>query len=145
MSKINADKLARYIIYYGDIKGTNITMSKLQKLLFFIQKEYIKQTGELLFNEEFEAWEYGPIIPSIYFAYCANGTLSLYCYDEGDGDADLTETDIQIVNSVLDEKMNYNFPRLSKESRAEKVWRDHVSEEPWYRVIKNEELLKAYT
>ena len=45
--------------------GKQIDEMKLHKLLYFIQRECIIQTGEPMFNESFAAWRYGPVIVSI--------------------------------------------------------------------------------
>jgi len=37
----------------------------IQKLIYFAYLEGIKQ-GCLLFKEEFEAWEHGPVLPSLF-------------------------------------------------------------------------------
>lgn len=44
----------------------DITPMKMQKLLYFVYKEYLKQTDCPLFEERFEAWKYGPVIDSVY-------------------------------------------------------------------------------
>lgn len=43
-----------------------VSPMKLQKLLYFVYRDYLKKTGEPLFSERFEAWPYGPVLPSIY-------------------------------------------------------------------------------
>nr|DAK45685.1 MAG TPA: hypothetical protein [Caudoviricetes sp.] len=43
-----------------------ISPMKLQKLIYILFKEYLKKTGKLLFTERFEAWQYGPVLPSVY-------------------------------------------------------------------------------
>lgn len=43
-----------------------VTPMKLQKLLYFVYRDYLKTTGHELFSEKFEAWPYGPVLPSIY-------------------------------------------------------------------------------
>ncbi|MBR6647500.1 MAG: DUF4065 domain-containing protein, partial [Clostridia bacterium] len=43
-----------------------LTPMKLQKLIYFLYKEYLKTTGERLFTESFEVWQYGPVIASVY-------------------------------------------------------------------------------
>ena len=42
---------------------------KLQKLLFYAYAWYVAQTGKILFEEDFEAWPWGPvvIVKSIYY------------------------------------------------------------------------------
>gem|GEM_PF-20528 len=42
---------------------------KLQKLLYFAQGISFRMTGEELFEEDFQAWPHGPVVPSVYKAY----------------------------------------------------------------------------
>ena len=44
----------------------NISPMKLQKLVYILYKEYLKETGYKLFSEKFEAWKYGPVLPNLY-------------------------------------------------------------------------------
>ncbi len=46
-----------------------ISNMKLQKLLYFAQGHALAVLGKSLFAEEFEAWEHGPVLPSIYKKY----------------------------------------------------------------------------
>ncbi len=43
-----------------------ITPLKMQKLVYFLYKNYLQTTDEKLFSERFETWKYGPVVPSIY-------------------------------------------------------------------------------
>jgi len=43
-----------------------ITPMKLQRLLYFIYRDYLIETDQSLFSERFEAWKYGPTLSSIY-------------------------------------------------------------------------------
>ena len=38
---------------------------KLHKLLYFTQREYLIQKGEPMFDAQFEAWKYGPVMVQI--------------------------------------------------------------------------------
>ena len=46
-----------------------VTPMKLQKLLYFSACEYIRLTGEDLFSERFSVWQYGPVLPSVYYEF----------------------------------------------------------------------------
>jgi len=46
--------------------GDTMTHLKLQKLLYFSQAWYLANTGEALFDEDFQAWAHGPVVRSIY-------------------------------------------------------------------------------
>ena len=49
--------------------GELITNLKLQKLLYYHQGFHLALFGKPLFEEQIEAWTYGPVVPSIYFKY----------------------------------------------------------------------------
>jgi len=46
--------------------GSGVTQMKLQKMIYFLYRDYLKETGLPLFCERFEAWEYGPVLDIIY-------------------------------------------------------------------------------
>ena len=52
--------------------GKKIDEMKLHKLLYFVQRESFIQTGVPLFNEEFEAWKFGPVMTEIRWRYKVN-------------------------------------------------------------------------
>lgn len=54
---------ASYIIrrYKKDF-GTDIDEMKLHKLLYFAQRESLIMRGEPMFDADFEAWKYGPVV-----------------------------------------------------------------------------------
>lgn len=43
-----------------------VSPMKLQKLIYILYKEYLKRTGLKLFTENFEVWQYGPVLPNVY-------------------------------------------------------------------------------
>lgn len=57
------------------IKMSKYTLSplKIQKLIYLIAGVYLAHYNKSLFNEHFEAWNYGPIIPSVYHKLKING------------------------------------------------------------------------
>lgn len=46
-------------------KGYPLNTSKLQKILYFMQKEHLKKYNVPVFDEDIVAWECGPAIPSV--------------------------------------------------------------------------------
>lgn len=43
-----------------------ITPMKLQKILYFVASEYQKLTGQVLLEESFAMWAYGPVLYSVF-------------------------------------------------------------------------------
>lgn len=62
----SAMAVANRFISLGLQHGMPLTQMKLQKLIFFAQGWHMAIYGEPLFKEDFEAWDYGPVIPRIY-------------------------------------------------------------------------------
>jgi uncharacterized phage-associated protein len=42
---------------------------KLQKLVFLVAGEYLALTGKPIFGDPIEAWDYGPVVHTVYVAY----------------------------------------------------------------------------
>lgn len=66
-----------FILFYEDSKGRSVSNLRLQKLLYFIQAKFLKETNSPCFTEEMRAWKYGPVIPTIYQKYRGYGALSI--------------------------------------------------------------------
>lgn len=49
--------------------GDSITHLKLQKLIYYSQAWALVLNGKPLFEEDFEAWTHGPVIPEVYEQY----------------------------------------------------------------------------
>lgn len=50
-----------------ELSGNNdLTNLKLQKILYFAQVEFLKETNKPLFDEPIEAWQYGPVVRNVY-------------------------------------------------------------------------------
>ena len=62
---------ARYFIKraYEDGIEAEMTNMKVQKLLYYAQSLHLALYDEPLFDEEMQAWRYGPVCPPAYFFY----------------------------------------------------------------------------
>ncbi len=49
-----------------ELRDWQISNLELQKILYLAHMFYLGDTGEPLVHEEFQAWEYGPVIPEVY-------------------------------------------------------------------------------
>lgn len=69
-AKYDALDVAEYVLCYCEQTLMKpITNLQLQKILYYIQGRYIAQYGEPLFDNDMEAWSYGPVIPDVYYEY----------------------------------------------------------------------------
>lgn len=106
--------VAKYILNYCSEAGTPISNLKLQKLLYFVQGEFFKNKGEPLFNEHIAAWQFGPVVPDVYYEFCAYaGTPILNSYA-----TDINDEDKRIINAVIDRKKDSPTWQLVNETHA---------------------------
>ena len=74
---LDARALANQFLDWADSERTGLSNLKIQKMLFFTHADFLLETGELLLRDEFQAWDYGPVLPSIYRAFCVSGRQSV--------------------------------------------------------------------
>ncbi len=97
-----------------------ITNLKLQKLLYYAQGYFLARKGTPLFNEDFLAWEHGPVIRSIYNIYKENGAKGI----EYDNDFNInfdSETE-EILQYVYERYEQYTAWKLRNMTHEETHW-----------------------
>ncbi len=62
----SAKAVANYILDLATVDGEPISPMKLQKLIYYAHGWHLAVTGEPLIKDKIEAWNYGPVVPSIY-------------------------------------------------------------------------------
>lgn len=74
--KYTALNIAKYMVMKCANENQPISNLQLQKILFYIQKEYIINDSRL-FDDLFEAWQFGPVIPKVYYSFCEFGSMPI--------------------------------------------------------------------
>ena len=68
----NALDVSKYIISKCNQEQEPVSNLQLQKILYIIQKTFL-QVGSSAFEDDFEAWQIGPVIREVYNQYCGFG------------------------------------------------------------------------
>ena len=63
---VSAAAAANVLLAEGENRGIALDPMKLQKLLYLAQGYYSALTEGPWISEPFEAWDYGPVVPSLY-------------------------------------------------------------------------------
>ena len=71
--------IANYFIDLAKASGEGVSPMKLQKLVYYAHGWYAGNTGEPLIDEAVEAWQYGPVIPSLYHEFKRFGSSVVAC------------------------------------------------------------------
>ena len=85
----NAIDLARYIISKCSKEQCPISNLQLQKILYYIQVEWLLKNNEPLFNNDICAWQFGPVVPDVYYLYNGYGASKI-----------LSQYDIEIPDKI---------------------------------------------
>ena len=88
---------------------------KMHKMMYLSQRESLMISGNPLFDDEFEAWKYGPVLVNV-----RNEYLTGHMFD-GEYE-ELNETEKKLVESVYNRYDEYNAWQLSTLSHAEHSW-----------------------
>ena len=96
---------------------TPITSMKIQKMLYFLYKDYLQEIGVSLFSERFSTWKYGPVLESVYYTYKIFGANSITAYG-GNPPYSIKEDDDHtlkmLMNKIWDSSKHYNGIDLSE-------------------------------
>lgn len=121
--KITPVDIANYFIGFANMTGDYVTNLKLQKLVYYAQAWYLANFGKPLFEEDFEAWVHGPVIPSLYRKYKKYGSSPII------EDIDLTKIKSKFnadVVLLLDEVIKVYMPaggyQLEQMTHVESPW-----------------------
>ncbi len=123
----SAYDIAKLIIKKYNDENEYISNLMLQKLLFFVQKNSLKNNQKLIFNDEFEAWKFGPVIPNVYYKFCHYGALPIK----------LKKQEILIDDEYVKTIICEEFNRWKGQSPFALVRESHKSGGSWEKVIKN--------
>lgn len=68
--------IAKYVINKCTTEQHAISNLQLQKILYYIQRTFL-QNDSIAFEDDFEAWKFGPVIPAVYNKYCSFGGMPI--------------------------------------------------------------------
>ena len=71
--------LAKYVILISYQTGYPVSNLQLQKILYFANLFYMaRHKNKKLIDDDFEAWQFGPVIRDVYNRYFINGSNPIY-------------------------------------------------------------------
>lgn len=123
--------LCNNILQRGERDDIDISPMKLQKLMYFVCRDYVRETGQMPIGEDFEVWQYGPVLPSVYGEFKTFGAKPITCYarDASGGSYKVSERENPTLARVLDvvwaKYKNFSGVDLSKKT--------HQPGSGWYR------------
>ena len=133
----SAIDVARYIIKYSNESKYIISNLKLQKLLYFVQAYFLIKKDKPAFSDKIEAWEFGPVIPTVYreFQLYGSGNIPIVSrlvlpdpdnvwnfYREDYSNIKISEEDKKLICDIVDELSEYSAVGLMKLTHDQNPW-----------------------
>lgn len=114
----SALNMAKYIIDKCTKDRYPISNLQLQKILYYIQREFLQQ-GTVAFPESIEAWQFGRVVPEVYKQYCGFGALPIRMRYV----VDIRSSDENIINPIIEKKRILNpWDMVSDTHSSGKAW-----------------------
>ena len=114
----SALSMAKYIIDKCTKDKYPISNLQLQKILYYIQREFLQQ-GAMAFPENIEAWQFGPVVPEVYKQYCGFGALPIRMRYA----VVIQSNDENIINPIIKKKRILNpWDMVSDTHSSGKAW-----------------------
>ena len=102
--------------------GDLMSNMKLQKMLYYEQGYHLAAFGTPLFDDDVEAWMYGPVVPSVYdhFKHHKAGGIE----PETEDAVMLSEEEEELFNDVFDAYADFSAYGLMQKTHQESPWKD---------------------
>lgn len=114
--------IARYIIERCRDNNRPISNLKLQKILYFVQAEFLVTKNQPCFAEEIQAWDFGPVVPSVYYEYRMFGSANIPCIGRSLTTRPIPAKDRVILDGIIDECSRYSASALVEITHNQTPW-----------------------
>lgn len=123
-----AQDVAMFLLAAADPEDNDISNLKLQKLCYYAQGIISAMRGKALFSDSIEAWDHGPVIPSLYHEYKQHGSAPIPTVDDFDA-ALFDQSDQKALRDVLEYYGQFSPWRLRNMTHDEPPWTSAYNQE----------------
>ncbi len=122
---MKANQISNYIISLThNNPEENLTNMKLQKILYYLQGFHLVLFNEVLFEEEIEAWKYGPVVSQEYHTFKAYGNNSIVVPEIQHSFDYLSDNQKNFINKVYGYFRQFSPIKLMELTHEESPWQD---------------------
>ncbi len=105
---------ANYLIEVASREDEHLEPMQLQKLLYFAQCWFLADHGRKLFDDAFQAWSWGPVVPEVWKAHAGKRKIIVdRVYYEG-----LAEDQMEMLEEIWSAYREYSSIELSRMTHA---------------------------
>jgi uncharacterized phage-associated protein len=124
-----ARQIADYFLSLVDEEaGDSLSNLKLQKLVYYAQGFSLALTGKPLFNETIEAWQHGPVVPSLYRSLKQHGSEPVPAPENGIDIAAYPEDVRELLDEVYSVYGQFSASKLRNMTHQERPWLEAIAQ-----------------
>lgn len=141
--------VANYIVWFvnkdPDSPLGGLTPLKLQKILYYLATTYFQKFERRLFVEDFQKWQYGPVVKEVYYEFKPFGIRHIakpkavlernpgsgLSFTRKEFDPKVLESDrdfTDIADAVINKFVKWNAFDLVERTHEENAWKNFESE-----------------
>ncbi len=121
--KYKYETICEYIVLLSMQREKQITNLRLQKVLYYVQGYFLKLFEYPAFNEDIQAWQYGPVVPEAYYDYCIFGNRPLKTNTDWQ-DICIETKEKKIINKVFERCCDISIGQLVEQTHNEDPWKN---------------------
>lgn len=113
--KYSAMGVAKYIIHKCQVDGKPISNLKLNCILYLLQKYWLTEFNESLFDDDFVVRSFGPCILDVYHKFCIYGAQPIWFVSYPQQELAINSDYKNVIDKIVDEKRTLEFWDLLEE------------------------------
>lgn len=132
-------ELAKIVVDLGTKYEMFMTPLQLQKIMYYIQGNFMTKLGYKAFPDKIECWTYGPVVKDIWSEFSKYGRMSI------PNQGTLKKLDCEeekLVLQILKDKLSLNVWKLVDETHEELPWKNANQKGALY--LEDSDMLKEF-
>lgn len=106
-------EVANAFLKLAENEGVSLTNMQLQKLVYISFGFYVAVFNERMFDDEIQAWNFGPVIPNLYHALKKFGAGEVTSLIDIEGNIEDNSPEMKIIETVWGSYKNFDTIQLS--------------------------------
>ncbi|MDR1870859.1 MAG: DUF4065 domain-containing protein [Deltaproteobacteria bacterium] len=130
--------IANWLIEKNQSDNCGLTHLKIQKLLYFAQGFHLANLSNPLFEDDIEAWKYGPVVNAVYHALKRYDDDEIFNFIQGhylsEGNLCFGKPKVELNDELTHKFLNIFWGNYSKIEPWKLVEMSHLSNGPWEQI-----------
>lgn len=114
--------VAQLFLTWANKDGDLITNLKMQKLLYYAQAWHLVNFDKPLFNDEIQAWKFGPVVRSVFNKFKEFGAAPIEYKKSGHEEAAFTKQQLEYLKEFYGVFIKFAAYELVSMSHSDSPW-----------------------